>query len=295
MKKLILFPILLFAITSHAQTKLTIQSNETFGVVQSNFRNSVVPFGRFEGERLNTGEGIFTVRSFLHFDLSSIPKGSFVNWARLTLFGFDEYGPNMSLLRRVISAWDPGTITWNMQPITVKRGTIRLPQSTTNNEDYKNINVTNLLQIMVDSPSSSFGFALRLDSDEQGSAERAMIFWPPNSSFPPKTPRLVIEYTSPGFQPAITSMSVDLQGPSGQMSIYPNPCNGTFNCTIKSATDRMILRVIDLLGRMIYVQHVDASNLQLRVNLPSNSAGTYYVVLQNNKNETIVSQEVEVN
>ena len=80
------------------------------------------------------------------------------------------------------------------------------------------------------------------------------------------------------------------------MTIYPNPCNKAFNCNIKSADpENMILRVMDMLGRTVYSEPVNTSNLQLRVNLPASSAGTYFVVLQNNKNETVVSQQVQVN
>ena len=57
----------------------------------------------------------------------------------------------------------------------------------------------------------------------------------------------------------------------------------------------MFLKVIDMLGRTVYTQPVNASNLQTQISLPSSSAGTYFVVLQDNKNATIVSQELQVN
>ena len=195
----------------------------------------------FEAARLSNNDGrfkIWTIRSFLQFDLSSIPQGSFVNWARLTLFTKDASGPGNFLLRRITSAWDPSTVTWNNQPTTALRATISLPISAAE-QNLKNLDVTNLVQNMVDSPATSFGFALRLDSDARGSTTRNIFFYSPSGQEPHKTPRLVLEYTVPGMQPAVTSLSAD-DGLSTEMTIYPNPCNGIFNCNIKStSTDNM--------------------------------------------------------
>jgi len=298
MKILLLLPSLLIALTSLAQTKLTIQSaDEKCAHVATDARNVSLRDDGFSASYLFEGGSTFvTIRSFLQFDLSSIPTRSFVNWARLSLFAVGQnFGSNTSLLRRITSSWDPATVTWNTQPSTAVRGTVRLPMSTSAQEDYKNINVTNLLQVMVDSPNTSFGFALRLDTDERGNKSRNIEFISPIFGKVHYNPKLVMEYTAPGMQPAVTSMSVDLSGASIEMNIYPNPCDKAFNYNIKStSTEKMNLRVIDMLGRTVYSQPVNTSSLQMRVNLPSSSAGTYFVILQGN-NGTIVSQEVQIN
>lgn len=297
--KNLLVPLFCFiSFISSAQTKLTIQSpNEKCATVYGGDAENVA-FGDqgFWAARGGIGKnGAFiSIRSFLQFDLSSIPKGSFINWARLTLFNEGSGGPNEALLRRITSQWDPSKVTWNTQPTTAKRATIRLPKSKTTFEDYKNINVTNLLQVMVDSPSTSFGFSLRLDSDAQGNISKSLYFISPSFGEPHKNPKLVLEYTTRGMQPAVTSTSLDVSGAT-EMTIYPNPCNKEFSCNIKSSAGSMNLRVIDMLGRTVYSLLLPGSNSQSRIELPESSVGTYFVILQDNNGATIVSQEMQVN
>ena len=222
MKKLILLPVLFISFFSLAQTKLTIQSlGEKCASVVSGDRNAAIGDHEFRASR---DEGFLgTLRSFLKFDLSSIPQGSFVNWARLTLFGdvFGDVVPNSFVLRRITSAWEPATVTWNTQPSTSKRGQVHLPSSTESAETYKNINVTNMVQAMVDSPATSFGFEIKLDTEFRTS--RAIIFGSPGDGSKPHCPKIVIEYTAPGMKQAVTSMAVDNGSSTEMMIIYPNP------------------------------------------------------------------------
>ena len=148
---------------------------------------------------------------------------------------------------------------------------------------------------MVDSPTTSFGFSIKLDT-ETANKTIVMLFYSPAFNKPQYNPKLVMEYTRPGIQQKVTTMSFDLSGSSTEMNIYPNPCNGVFNCNIKSSSaDNLTLRVIDMLGRTVYSQLVNTTSLQTRINLPSSSAGTYFVVLQDDKNATIISQQIQVN
>lgn len=300
MKKIVVLSFFFTTINTFAQTKLTIQNgNEPWGVVYNDDRNGVVTNQGLGAGRTNAGSrtgDFYTIRSYLQFDLSSIPVGSKVNSAKLNLFGggsFFDLGPNSALLRRVTSAWNPATLTWDNQPSSALRGTVRLAMSTVFSQDYKNINVWTLVQAMVDSPSTSFGFSIRLDTDTRGSTNRVIAFNPPGD--PHKSPKLVIEYTPPGMNPAVTSMSVDVIGTTTAMSLYPNPSNGTFNCSIKSdASDAMILRVMDMLGRTVYEQPLASSIQKLNVKLPIGSSGTYLVILQDNSG-TVVYQRMLVN
>src|ERR1700733_14211752 len=115
MRKLILCPILCITLTSFAQTKLIIQSpNEKVAELFSDDRNgNSDDVDGFRAQRFFDGAKFATIRSLLQFDLSSIPQGSFVNWARLSLFDPTSYGVTTILLRRVTSAWDPAKVTWN--------------------------------------------------------------------------------------------------------------------------------------------------------------------------------------
>lgn len=295
MKKLLLIPFLFIAFASFAQTKLTIQTTGEQSCAVDKKMSSVSGTGEAFRVIAQSGD---VLRSLIQFDLSSIPQGSKVNWAKLSLFceigDGGQLGHNSSKLRRVTSAWTPGIVTWKTQPTTTNRGEVRLANSTNQQEDYKNIDVWTLVHAMVDSPTASFGLELRLDTEN---GLRAMEFYSPAQGMPHLNPKLVIEYTPPGFQKQqVVTLSEDLSGISTQMNVYPNPCSDIFNCNIKSnSADISSLRVMDILGRTVYSQPVNTSNLQLRVNLPSSSLGTYFIVLQDSKGATIVSQQLQVN
>jgi len=55
-------------------------------------------------------------RSYIQFDLGSIPKGSTISGASLQLYAEDELGGNL-YLRKVTSSWDEASLTWNNQPL----------------------------------------------------------------------------------------------------------------------------------------------------------------------------------
>lgn len=298
MRSILLLTLLLFALNSFAQTKLTIQSpNERSAQVATSDRNGAFGDEGFQAESISNGDGTFNlVRGLLEFDLSSIPQGSFVNWARLNLFSVGlNFGANTSLLRRITTPWDPSTVTWNNQPQTSKRGTVILPRSTNARQDYKNINVWTLVQAMVDSPNTSFGFEIKLDT-ERGKVPSDLLFFTPGYNKPHFNPKLVMEFTAPGMKPAVTSMAIDGNGSSTVMTVYPNPSTGLFTCSIRSNEEiNMSLRVLDMMGRTVYSEPVNSSNSQLKIQLPENVSGTYFVTVQDNKNETIVYQELQVN
>jgi hypothetical protein len=308
MKKLLLLPCLFIALFSVAQIKLTIQSRGLENDASVNSSSPDLNLGTItqqdfvaEADFFLDGTPDGVKRSFLSFDLSSIPVGSKINSAKLSLFANiytpdGQLGYNSSKLRRVTSAWNRGKVTWNTQPATTKHGQISLANSTDRNENYKEISVANLVQVMVDSPATSFGFAIKLDTENQPPT-RIMDFSAPLNGYPSQMiyphliPKLVIEYTAPGLErQEVTTLSVDLSGSSTEMNIYPNPCYGIFDCNIKSAsTNNMTLRVIDMLGRTVYSRPVNTSSMQ-RVNLPSSSVFTYFVILQDYIGASIVSQ-----
>lgn len=154
-----------------------------------------------------------------------------------------------------------------------------------------------LVQAMVDSPATSFGFAIKLDTEfgKTGADFVKVTFYSAGQLMLHKDPKLVIEFTAPGLQKQEVTLSVDLSGHEVEMNIYPNPCSGIFNCDIKSAAnENMTLKVMDILGRTVYSRPVNSSDSRLRVNLPPVSTGSYFVILQDDKNETLVSQQLQV-
>lgn len=62
---------------------------------------------------------IFGARSYLKFDLSGIPEGEVVSFARLNLFQFNGGGfaNGVDVFRTANDGWSETTLTWNNQPL----------------------------------------------------------------------------------------------------------------------------------------------------------------------------------
>lgn len=140
-------------------------------------------------------------RSLIDFDLSSIPAGSTITNATLSLYCNTssaytqlQSGTNASYLERVTSSWNENTVTWNSQPTTTSLNRVSLATSTSTMENYTNINVTQLIADIQANPSSGFGLMLKLQTE---SNYKAMIFASSDHVDPLKRPTLQITYLTP--------------------------------------------------------------------------------------------------
>jgi hypothetical protein len=145
------------------------------------------------------------VRSVFQFDLSSIPTGSFITSATISLFaaptpltslpgGNPMFGANQSIIQRVTSSWNENTVTWNNVPATTTQNQVTLAQSSSSNQSYLNINVKNLLQDMVNNPLASFGFMIKLTNE---TPLACMIFASSDASNSSLRPEITIQYQLP--------------------------------------------------------------------------------------------------
>lgn len=139
------------------------------------------------------------IRSVIQFDISSIPAGCTILSAKLSLYAWDQSGgfgqhssingPNTTLIQRITSPWSESTVTWNTQPASTGINEVLLPSTTNALEDYVNINVTSLVQDMVNDPLNSHGFMLRLETEDY---YRSMNFCSSDHSLPLKRPSLSV-------------------------------------------------------------------------------------------------------
>lgn len=142
----------------------------------------------------------FVQRSLLKFDLSQIPPDAIIIRANLSLFcntSSGHYqlqsGDNAAQLRRITQPWDQFTANWSNQPSSTGEGAAMLPVSTSNTQDYPDIDITEMVIFWHQNPVDNFGMLLRLMEESQ---YRCMVFASSHHSDVSKRPLLEIEYTT---------------------------------------------------------------------------------------------------
>lgn len=142
-------------------------------------------------------------RSLFEFDLSTIPEGVVIIDAKLSLYNFSEStdgghstlsGSNECLIQRVIETWDADIVTWNNQPSITTENQVLLEASESFDEDYLDIEITDLIQDSYNHPDSSFGFLFSMNTS---ALYRAMIFASSDHSDALRHPKLEITYQDP--------------------------------------------------------------------------------------------------
>ena len=141
------------------------------------------------------------VRSVFEFDMTSIPTSSTIIDARLSLYFSPTSingthagnGANHSTLYRITDAWNQNTVTWDTQPGYSMVNAVNLPATTTSTENFTQIDVTQLVQDMVNDPSNSHGFFFKLDVENQ---VRKLIFASSDHADGSLRPTLDISYCS---------------------------------------------------------------------------------------------------
>ncbi len=155
-----------------------------------------------------TYDGIEGVgRSFIQFDLPELPDSITGFQAHLNLYydptsGHEGHGgENTCRLERVIEDWTESGVLWYDQPAVTSTNAVIIPASITSNQDYPNIDVTDLVLDMYAHPDSSFGFRLSLVTEE---IYRSMILASSDHSDQNLWPSLVISYRVPCTEPIVS-------------------------------------------------------------------------------------------
>jgi hypothetical protein len=142
-----------------------------------------------------------TLRTLLDFsDLQSIPQGTVVTYAYLSLYGvpssnaisLGSYGANACYVQRVTSGWNENTVTWNSQPTITNANQVTLPGSNGVQWNYNviDLNVTGLVQDILNlPPADRNGFCIRLQTE---SYYRSMLFASSDYADATKRPKLRI-------------------------------------------------------------------------------------------------------
>lgn len=125
----------------------------------------------------------------MYYDLSSIPTNATVTSAKLRLFTFQlQAGTTFTgSTGKINTPWDLSSVNWNthMSGAAYSYGSARV---TGPNETWKEFDVTQIIQALVRSPATNYGFAFRHSGDD------AADYY--SSSFPDIVyrPRLIVTF-----------------------------------------------------------------------------------------------------
>lgn len=224
------------------------------------------------------------MRSIIDFNLKNIPLGAKILNAELSLYAWkDDYnsmklhwyfdGSNECWLERVTDDWTEFNVKWNNQPKTTTYNRVSIPCSTSQTQDYLNINVTQLVQDIVNFPDSSFGFMLKLKNELY---YRNMNFCSsdhPNASLHPKL-QVVID-NSTELQEQFST--------EPQFLLYPNPIRDKLNIDLNgyNLTKKMNFILYNQLGQEIKYHVIDDN--KFNIDLSKTYSGIYtYKFIENN-------------
>lgn len=289
--KLTFLPALLLSVFMQGQTTVVLQPDSTDGkdAMIWTLSSTNTTFGDTDNKNYGkhrdfiahewTWNGnVGTRYSLLQFDLNGLANAQIMS-AELSLFynptSADPFhsqlsGSNECKLERIIDPWNEHTVTWNTQPGTTSLNALTLPASTSTTQDYLNIDVSGLVQDMVNDTSSSHGFMIKMATPYN---YRRLVFASsdePNESLRPK---LEITYMS-------TVGINEHEGIEGLM-LFPNPAKELVSVKWHNQSDTQ-LELRDLHGRMINFVRVNGS--QHMFDLSELSAGVYIVQVRTNGN-----------
>jgi len=145
-----------------------------------------------------TNDGLFnTARALLEYDLTVFTPKTKITKAVLSLFWIsyrnltEHTGDNAFTIYRIIESWDEHLVTWNNQPDTTTLHKIQIAESSYITQSYVDIDVTEMVRDMIENPTQSHGFMLRLD--EEFPYKLVILA---SSDYPDKSkrPKLVVYY-----------------------------------------------------------------------------------------------------
>jgi|GEM_PF-3142630 len=130
--------------------------------VQQGAPNSTDPNNFYLGAGYYNSSSLWAnglVRSYIRFDLSSLPANSIISSATLRLYqagGADFPGQNRTVtLYRVTGSWNEATITWNNKPVFAEA--IGSVTTTYDFSGWLMIDLTNLVSDWVDGSTNNYG------------------------------------------------------------------------------------------------------------------------------------------
>ena len=238
----------------------------------------------FAGVAWTNGGIVSNLRALIEFDFTSLPTNITIDSAQLSLYGYTSTanighstrsGSNECVLQRITQSWDENIVTWNNQPNTIPQNEVTLPASTSVNQHYLNIDVTNLIVDMISDSIGNHGMMLKLKTEQHF---RSLLFASSDNQDSTLHPELTIHYSM------LTSLSEFTSKKQSSFNIFPNPAHSL--TSIKTGLDGLKeIELLDISGK--HVKSFSFTNNEFNLSLDQLSKGVYFIRLNNgNYSET---------
>jgi hypothetical protein len=135
------------------------------------------------------------------------------------------------------------------------------------------INVTDLVVDMINTPTESHGFMINLLDEEFGNYNRNVVFASSNNEIPELRPKLVV-YTNSYANVEEPIINEDI------ISVYPNPGTGKYNVEVLKNINQIQYTISDACGNTILFGESDTAEFD--VNITSSPAGIYMLTISVN-------------
>lgn len=137
-------------------------------------------------------------RSFIQYDISSIPANAIIVDAKLKLVTHtvDNTISHPIFVQRVSQSWSGSTVTWNNQPNVYTTDQLSFTHAQTSGTGTHQLNVTAHVQKMVKDPSNNQGWRIRLQS-ETGASTFGLMYHSSEATSSSNRPVLTVEYVLP--------------------------------------------------------------------------------------------------
>jgi gliding motility-associated-like protein len=298
---IVIFPFVMLTHVLHARSVITFQPSDSCGkdALIANLwpDNNYGTHADFIACAWTNQSAISNMRALIEFDIASIPAGAVIINAKLDLYHYTSpfnighsnmSGPADCWLERITQSWTESGVTWNNQPATTALNRVNVVAPLVMNQNYT-LNVTLLLQDMLNNPATSYGFMLRLQNE---SYYRSLLFASSDASNSSFHPKLTVEYDVPILPLAgcwnsivITPDSVSGNPVIDPLIAIPNVftpnSDGTNDFFFPDTSGGIIvneLSIYDRWGILIY-QSIPAQPWNGKFDNKDCSDGTYYYLI----------------
>lgn len=176
---------------------MTIQPGPSYG--KDAYAKSTHAYENFNDDKLLIGkQGEARMRTFIQFDLSSVPNNAVVTNAILRLYQYDLWGTGSFRIgaHRITQDWKEDTITFNNKPeaFTQAEHTINITTKPGDGK-WRDWHIGNLVQGWLDGSIENYGILLK--AVDEATINTFASFRASEYSNPGERPKLVIHYYIP--------------------------------------------------------------------------------------------------